>query len=75
MPVLSRTARRAQSALANAAKAKAPEPEIERLRTAFAVARAQDALNAIPGAPSSEQRARLHEAVDALRKTQGGGAR
>lgn len=75
MPVLSRTARRAQSALANAAKAKADPTEIARLRTAFAIARAQDALDAIPGAPTPEQRQRLHEAVDALRQARNGGAR
>lgn len=63
---LSKTARRAQSRLANAAKAGAPEADLNHLRSAFAVERALDALRSIPGAISPDQRSALHAVVEAL---------
>lgn len=66
MSTLSKDSRRAQSRLANATKAGASPNDLSHLRTAFKVARAVDALRAIPAPLSAAERTVLHNAVDTL---------
>lgn len=70
---LSRASRQAQSKLANAVKAGAPEASLHRLRTEFAVERAKDALRAVPGQLDASEQATLHAVVDALPRQEPGG--
>lgn len=71
---LSDSARRAQSRLANATRIGADPDDLRRLRVAFRIERAIDALRAI-GPVADDDRAELRAAVDALDTADGGEGR
>lgn len=68
--VSSNRTRRAQSLAANAVRYNLDADVIRVRRTAFQVARALDAIDAIDGAITSEQATELHAAVESLRSAE-----
>lgn len=69
---LSLASRRAQSRLANAVRNRASADDVVRLRVEFYVARALDALNAIPSPITKTEQRSLHSAVDVLHQVGSG---